>query len=150
MKRFGKDFWVTLLIKQNRWHKHNVLVHTLKVAYHLARKGRWDMVAAGLLHDIAKPLSAYQDERDIAGGEGERSFTNHEAMGYYLIKDWKFISTKTKDIVRYHYLIRGMHKAKKRGQMNKYNRQKKLWNGLTNEMKADLGVFLACDDLGKK
>ncbi len=148
MRRYGKAFWMTLLVKQNKHHKHNVFVHTLKVAYHIAKAGRWDLVAAALLHDIAKPFSAYQDDEDKL--TGEYSFTNHEAMGHYLIKDWKFISDKTKDIVRYHYLIRGMHKAKKKGNINKYNRLKRLWDGLTDTMRKDLSIFMTADDKGKK
>ena len=152
MKRYGKAFWMTLLVKQNKHHAHSVLGHTLHVTYHLAKAGRWDLVPAGILHDIAKPLSAYQDEKDIAEGLGNYSFTNHETFGYHIIKNlpaW-LVSDYTKDIVRYHYLIRGMYKAKERGQRGKYLRQKRIWDNLSDDFKQDLGAFLKADDKGKK
>jgi len=57
------------------------------------------MLLAGLLHDIGKPVVAYQKEEDIA--LGEYSFTDHEEMSYLIIKDWKFVSDYTKKLVRY-------------------------------------------------
>ncbi len=150
MKRIDKAFFCTMFIKQNKHHKHSVLGHTVKVMYHLLKKGRVDMLLAGMLHDIAKPIAAYQDKEDII--TGEYSFTNHEVFGWYLIKDlptW-LVSDYTKNIVRYHYLIRGMHKAKLKDNLPKYRRLKRIWDKLTPEFKADLGVFMACDDLGKK
>jgi hypothetical protein len=149
MKRFKKPFWVTLFWHQNKYHKHGTILHTLKVAYHLARKGRWDLVPAGLLHDIAKPLTAYQDEDDIKEGGFDYSFTHHEIFGWHIIKNWK-ISDYTKNIVRYHYLIRGMHKARTKGEKAKLRRLKRIWNKLDNDFKNDLAVFLVADDKGKK
>ncbi len=147
MKRYKKKaFWITLFVKQNKWHNHSVLVHTLKVTFHLVRHKRFDMIMAGLLHDVAKPLSAHQDEEDLQ--TGYYSFTNHEAMGYHVIKKWP-VSKKTKILVRYHYLIRGMSNAQKRGQEGKYNRQKRIWDSLSEEMQNDLKIFQKCDDLGK-
>lgn len=143
-----KAFLTTMFIKQNKYHAHSVIGHTIKVAYELAKKGRWDLVPAGILHDIAKPLSAYQDQEDLI--TGEYSFTNHEVFGYLVIKDCLFISDYTKNIVRYHYIIRGMHKAKLKDDLPKYRRLKRIWNGLSDNFKADLGIFLAADDLGKK
>ncbi len=152
MKRLDKAFFMTMFIKQNKYHAHSVLGHTIKVAYELIRKDRWDLVPAGILHDIAKPLSAHQDKEDIEEGQGNYSFTNHEIFGYYLIKDWPewLVSNYTKDIVRHHYLIRGMSKAKKKGNFAKYRRLRRIWDKLDNDFKADLGVFMAADDLGKK
>lgn len=147
MKRYKKAFWMTLFVKQNKWHKHSVLVHTLKVTWFLILHKKYDMIMAGLLHDVAKPLSAIQDDRDKE--VGDYSFTNHEAMGYHVIKKWPFISERTKTLVRYHYLMRGMYLAEKRGQIGKYNRQKRIWDKLDDKMKKDLSDFLYCDDLGK-
>lgn len=152
MKRVNKDFFTAMFIKQNKYHAHSVLGHTVKVAYHLIRKGRWDLVPAGILHDIAKPLSAYQDADDIAEGKGYLSFTNHEVFGYHILKDcpsW-LISDYTKNIVRHHYLIRGMYKAKKKGNYAKYRRLRRIWDKLDKTFKADLGTFMAADDEGKK
>jgi HD superfamily phosphohydrolase len=146
VKRYKKAFWITLFVKQNNHHEYSVLVHTLKVTYHLIRHKKYNMILAGLLHDIAKPLSAHQDEKDKL--TGEYSFTNHEAMGYYIIKNWP-ISERTKILVRYHYLLRGMHLAKKRNQIGKYNRQKRHWDRLDEVTQKDLAKFLECDDLGK-
>ena len=152
MKRYKKAFWKTLFWHQNKWHAHGVAVHTLKVMYHCAKKGRFDLLGAALLHDIAKPLSAYHDDEDIKTGCKDYSFTNHEELSYQLIKKWPkwLVSDKTKNIVRYHYHIRGMKKAKEKGQIGKYNRYKREWDKLDEKTKKDLGVFLACDDLGKK
>ena len=147
MKRYGKNFWITLFIKQNKWHKYSVLVHTLKVTYHLIEQKQYHMILAGLLHDIGKPYSAHQDPEDII--TGEYSFTNHEAIGYHIIKNWP-ISNKTKLFVRYHYLIRGMMTAKDRGQMSKYYRRKRIWDSLTDVEQKELTIFWKCDDLGKQ
>lgn len=150
MKRYKKAFWITAFIKQNKYHNYSVLGHTLKVTWELIKVNRWDLVPAALLHDIAKPLSAYQDEKDLI--TGDYSFTNHEAFGYHLIKNWPkwIVSDYTKKVVRWHYLIRGMHKAKLKGDFAKYNRQRKVWDKLDKDFKLDLGVFLKADDKGKK
>ena len=147
-----KAFLTTMFIKQNKYHAHSVIGHTIKVAYELAKKGRWDLVPAGILHDIAKPLSAHQDEKDIVEGLGYFSFTNHEIFGYHVIKNWPswLVSDYTKNIVRHHYLIRGMHKSKKKGNYAKYRRLRRIWDKLDDDFKADLGVFMAADDAGKK
>jgi len=152
MKRYGKAFWTTMLWHQNKWHLHGVTVHTLKVMYHVIKKGRLDLLPAALLHDIAKPITAYHDADDIKGGCKDYSFTNHEELSYRIIKNWPnwLISDYNKNIVRYHYHIRGMHKAKLKNKIGKYNRYKRDWDRLDLDFKKDLGVFLACDDLGKK
>jgi len=150
MKRINKLFFKTLFWHQNKWHRHGVLVHTLKVMYHVAKAGRLDLLPAAMLHDIAKPLTAYHDKEDIEGGCVDASFTNHEELSYHIIKDWNWISNKTKNIVRYHYHIRGMHKAKVKGNIGKYNRYKRGFDKLHPRMKYDLAFFLKCDDKGKK
>ena len=33
----SKAFWETLLFKQNKWHRHGVLIHTLKVVYQVLK-----------------------------------------------------------------------------------------------------------------
>ena len=86
LKRINKDFFVAMFLRQNKHHAHSVLGHTIKVTYELIKKGRWDLVPAGILHDIAKPLSAYADEKDIAEGLGHLSFTNHEIFGYHIFQ----------------------------------------------------------------
>ena len=147
MKRYGKAFWITLLLKQNNWHKHSVLGHTLKVTWELIKVKKYNLIAAALLHDIGKPLVAYQDDKDKI--TGEYSFHNHEEVSWYIIKDWP-ISDYTKEIVRHHYLIRGMKKAKEKGDFAKYRRQRKIWDKLSLDFKKDLGIFLKADDKGKK
>jgi HD superfamily phosphohydrolase len=143
----GKAFWVTLLWKQNKWHKFSVLGHTLAVCTHLLINKKYKMIPAGLLHDIGKPYVAYQDEEDIL--TNEYSFTNHEEISYHIIKNWK-ISNYTKDLVRYHYLYRGMEKAKEKGNFAKFRRLYKIWDKLSPEFKNDLKEFQKYDDLGKK
>ncbi len=144
-----KAFLTTMFIKQNAYHAHSVIGHSIKVTYELIKKGRWDLVPAGILHDIAKPLSAYQDDEDIEEGLGYYSFTNHEVFGYLMIKDLPFISDYTKDIVRYHYHIRAIGKEKLRNPA-KYRRLLREWGKLSDTLKDDLKVFLIADDLGKK
>ncbi len=147
---YSYNFWKSLLFKQNNYHAHGVFLHSMLVVWHLFRMKQYKMLMAGLLHDISKPIVAKPDEKDIARGFGELSFTSHEELGYQTIKNWDFVSDYTKQIVRYHYLIRGMGKAKKKGEMAKYRRLQRVWNGLTPTMKQDLAHFLKADDLAKK
>lgn len=102
------------------------------------------------MHDFGKPFTAKPDEKDIARGNGELSFTNHEEISYQIIKNWSFVSDYSKQIVRYHYLIRGMSKAQQKGQLQKYKRLERIWNGLSEEIKKDLAIFFKADDLAKK
>jgi len=147
---FSKNFWKSLLYKQNNHHAHGVFVHTYLVVYNLFKMKQYKMIPAGILHDIAKPIVAKPDKKDIERGFGELSFTSHEEIGYQIIKNWSFISDYTKMVVRYHYLIRGMSKAKTRGEIAKYHRLKRIWDGLSVKMKNDLKIFLKADDLAKK
>ncbi len=146
----SKNFWKSLLYRQNNWHAHGVFGHTMKVTYHVIKNRHYKMVAGALLHDIGKPFVARPDAKDLAKGEGELSFTNHEELSYMIIKDWKFVSEYTKLIVRHHYLVRGMAKAKQKGEDAKHKRLNRSWDSLSDELKADLAIFLKCDDLGKK
>ena len=148
MKRYGKAFWTTLFWKQNNWHRHGVFIHTLKVVASIIKHKEYRMIAAGLLHDIGKPFVAYRDEKDKI--TGEYSFTNHEEASWHIIKNWKFISNYTKNLVRYHYIIRDMKKAKEKGKFARYNRLVKEWNKLDKDFKKDLKTFMICDDEGKR
>jgi len=141
-----KNIFVTTFIKQNKWHKHSVLIHTLKVSYVCLKNNRYDLFTTALLHDIGKPLVAFQDEKDII--LDTYSFTNHEEKSYQIIKNIPFISTRTKTLVRYHYLIRDIVLKKKKGNLDWINKQK-IWDSLDNITKKDLEVFLKFDDLGK-
>lgn len=144
---FRKEFFITLFIKQNNWHRYSVLVHTLALVYHATKAKQYKMIVAGLLHDIGKPIVAYQDEKDKK--TGEYSFTNHEEISYRMIERVPFISNYTKLMVRYHYLIRGMGKAKEKKQMGKYHRMKRSFDSLDEAMIADLKLFLKFDDMAK-
>ena len=149
-KILSKNFLKALFIKQNRWHKYAVLGHTLAVAFHAVKAKEYRFILPALLHDVGKPYSAYADAEDIKRGEGELSFTNHEELSYLIIKNWPFVSEWTKLIVRHHYLIRGMKKAKEKAKLAKHKRLKRVWDGLDENMKKDLAVFLKFDDLGKQ
>jgi predicted HD phosphohydrolase len=105
------------------------------------------MIAAGLLHDIGKPFTADQSKDDDVLND-TYSFKNHEEISFQIIKNWWFVSDYTKNLVRYHYLIRDMSKSKI-NDLKRYNRLKKVWDKLPDEFKADLNIFLICDDLGK-
>jgi len=146
-KRYKKNFWITLFIKQNNYHKYSVLFHTLAVFTQTIKAKEWKMIPAALLHDIGKPYSAYQKEEDIKNKE--YSFTNHEEFSYHIIKKW-YISNYTKNLVRYHYILRDLKKSKEKGLDKRYKRLKKRFDKLEESFKKDLGTFMKLDDKGKK
>ncbi len=143
---FSKPFLKTLFIKQNHHHKHGVLLHTFRVIYYTLLNRDYRMLPAALLHDIGKPVVAYQKDEDIL--LGEYSFTDHEEKSYEIIKDWRIVSDYTKTIVRYHYLIRDRHKHKLKDPV-RYAEKTKIWENLSSETQNDLKRFLKYDDLGK-
>lgn len=144
---FRKTFFVTFFIKQNKWHRYSVLGHTFRVAYHAFRAKKYKMITAGFLHDIAKPIVAFQGENDKL--TGQYSFTNHEEISYQMIKKWFFVSEYTKQLVRYHFLIRGMKISKRKGYEGKYKRMRRIYEGLDEDFIKDLKHFLEFDDLAK-
>jgi len=140
-------FLKSLFLTQNKWHQHGVFLHTLRVTYHILKAGEWKFFAAGLLHDVGKPFTAFKkDEEDIEFNE--YSFTDHEERSYQIIKNWLFVSEYTKNIVRYHYLIRDIKKSKKED-LERYAQKQSVWDSLDEEIKEDLTRFLNYDDLGK-
>lgn len=147
-KILRKEFFITLFIKQNNYHRYGVLGHTLKLFWLLLKDKHYDKLTAALLHDTGKPLIAYQDEKDKT--TGEYSFHNHEEISYQVVKRWKFLSTETKNLIRYHYMIRGMQKAKEKNQLGKYNRMKRTWDKLDTPQKESIALFMRYDDLAKK
>ena len=146
-KILSKPFLDSLFFTQNKWHQHGVLVHTLRVTYEALKAGDWKFFAAGLLHDIGKPFTAFKkDEEDYEFNEW--SFTDHEERSYQIIKNWPFISDYTKQIVRYHYLIRDIKKSKTED-YERYLEKKAIWDSLDEQMHKDLERFLFYDDRGK-
>ena len=145
-KLFTKPFLKTLFWKQNKHHRHGVLMHTLRVTYYALKNGDYKMIPAALLHDIGKPVVAYQKPEDIE--VNEYSFTDHEESSYQIIKEWGFVSDYTKDLVRYHYLIRDIVKHKVKDP-KRYNDKKERWDKLNLQTQKDLEHFLKYDDLGK-
>lgn len=143
---FSKPYLRSLFFIQNNWHQHGVLLHTLRVTYYCIKNREYKLFAAALLHDIGKPSVAYQKIEDIK--YGEYSFTNHEEKSYQIIKNWFFISKYTKEIVRYHYLIRDIKKSKKNN-FSRYVIKQKIWEKLSDDIQQDLKRFLRYDDLGK-
>jgi hypothetical protein len=144
---FSKPFLKSLFFVQNKWHQHGVLLHTLRVVYHVLKSGHYRFLPASFLHDIGKPFTAYvKDDEDREFGE--YSFTDHEERSYQIIKNWPFVSEYTKDIVRYHYLIRDIKKSKKED-LSRYAQKIEIWDSLSDDLKRDLEIFLVCDDLGK-
>jgi len=142
-----KNFFITLFFKQNNWHKFSVLGHTFSLICHLIINKQHKMLLAGLLHDIGKPYVAFQDEKDKISNE--YSFHNHEEISYHLIKNLQ-ITTYTKNLVRYHYLARGMQKAKEKKLERKYKRLKRIYDNLDDSFKNDLKIFMKYDDLAKQ
>jgi len=144
---FSKPFLKSLFFTQNKWHQHGVFLHTLRVLYYALKAKDFRFISAAILHDIGKPFSAFKkDDEDII--YSEYSFTDHEEMSYQIIKNWFFISDFTKNIVRYHYLIRDIKKSKTEDP-SRYEIKKNIWESLDDEMKDDLARFLLYDDLGK-
>lgn len=146
--RNPKAYLMTLFIKQNKYHANGVLLHTLHVTYQAIKAKQYRMIVPALLHDIGKPAVAYQKPEDVINNE--YSFTNHEEAGYQIIKNWFFINDYTKNMVRYHYLLRDMEKSKKKGNFARYRRLVRIFNKLPQDFKKDLGIFLKLDDLGKE
>ena len=144
---FRKEFFITLFLKQNKHHRFGVLLHTLALVYHTTRHKQYKMIPSAFLHDIGKPIITFQDEKDKI--TGEYSFHNHEELSYQIIKNWK-ISTYTKNLVRFHYLIRGMSKAKQKNQIGKYKRMKRAYDSLDDSFRKELKLFMKFDDLAKK
>jgi hypothetical protein len=146
-KILSKPFLKSLFFTQNKYHQHGVLLHTLRVLYNVLKNKDYRFVAAALLHDIGKPSTAFKkDEEDIEFDE--YSFTDHEERSYQIIKNWPFVSDFTKQIVRYHYLIRDIKKSKTED-LVRYAQKRDIWDSLDEKLKDDLGEFLVYDDLGK-
>lgn len=146
-KIFSYAFLNSLFFTQNKWHQHGVLLHTFRVTYYALKDGNFKFFVASLLHDIGKPFLAFKkDEEDFEFNEW--SFTDHEELSYQIIKNWKFISEYTKQIVRYHYLIRDIKKSKKED-LIRHVRKQAIWDSLDENIREDLKTFLVYDDLGK-
>jgi hypothetical protein len=148
-----KYFLMTLFIKQNKYHRFSVLRHTLVVTKYCFIHKKYSMIPAGLLHDIGKPVVAFQDEKDKV--ENTYSFTGHEEKSYEIIRKWP-ISNRTKILVRYHYLITGMatdtRKFTKTGEQrfkDSFDKRLEIWNSLNAAQQYELMVFKIFDDLGK-
>ena len=146
-KIFSKPFLDSLFFTQNKWHQHGVLVHTLRVVYNVLKHKDYSMLAAALLHDIGKPFVAFKKD-DEDWEYNEWSFTDHEEKSYQIIKNWPFLSDYTKNLVRYHYLIRDLKKSKKED-LARYAEKQAIWETLDDDFKKDLERFLKYDDLGK-
>ncbi|MEA3227731.1 MAG: HD domain-containing protein [Campylobacterota bacterium] len=146
-KIYSKPFLKSLLFTQNKWHQHGVFLHTMRVTYYALKAKEYRFFAAALLHDIGKPFSAFvKDEEDREFNE--YSFTDHEERSYQIIKNWFFIAPYTKNLVRYHYLIRDIKKSKKEDSQ-RYISKQKIWDSLDKEFQDDLRRFLIYDDAGK-
>jgi predicted HD phosphohydrolase len=144
---FSKTFWITLLIKQNKHHRYGVLAHTLKVLMGTIKNRDWKFIIPALLHDIGKPIVAYQKQEDVLNHE--YSFTDHEEKSYQIIKNWPFITDRVKNIVRYHYIIRNIKKSKTKNDFERLARLEKSWENFDNKFISELYVFLKYDDYGK-
>ena len=143
----SKAFLDSLFFTQNKWHQHGVFLHTLRVTYYALKRSGFKFLGAGLLHDVGKPFCAFKkDEEDFEFHEW--SFTDHEERSYQIIKNWPFVSQYTKNIVRYHYLIRDIKKSKK-NDLERFTQKSAIWDSLDTSMQEDLREFLVHDDAGK-
>jgi len=141
-------FWITLLFRQNNYHRYGVLLHTLKVFYAVLKDRHFKFIIPAILHDIGKPFVAYQKPEDLL--LGEYSFTDHEEKSYLIIKNWFFLSDWTKNIVRYHYLIMDIEKSTRKRNFTRLERLQKSWDSLDADFISDLEIFFKYDNLGKK
>jgi CRISPR/Cas system-associated endonuclease Cas3-HD len=146
-KFFSKIFWITLLFKQNRYHKYGVFLHTFKVFLGVLKDKNYKYIAVALFHDIGKPSMAYQDDEDKH--TGEYSFTDHEEKSYQIVKNWFFLSLWTKNMIRYHYIIRDIQRSKKRNNFARLRRLEHSWGKLDGKFVKNLEIFLKYDDYGK-
>jgi predicted HD phosphohydrolase len=108
---------------------------------------QYRFIVPALLHDIGKPFCAYQDSSDQR--IGTYSFTNHEELSWMIVKRWSFLSVWTKEIIRYHYLVRDMHLCEMKGKTARLKRIQKRWDKLSPQMQEDLKLFIQIDDVGK-
>ncbi len=102
------------------------------------------MLLGALLHDIGKPFSAFPNNR------GTYSYKNHAEVSYQLIKNLGFISDYTKNLVRYHFLLRSTEKAKEKGKIAEYKKGLTVIQTLDTQFKRDLELFQTLDDRAKK
>jgi CRISPR/Cas system-associated endonuclease Cas3-HD len=144
---FSKIFWITLLFKQNRYHRYGVFLHTLKVLLGVLKDRNYKYIAVALFHDIGKPFMAYQDEEDKK--TGEYSFTDHEEKSYQIVKNWFFLSLWTKNMIRYHYIIRDIQRSKEKNNLKRLARLEHSWGKLDSKFVKNLEIFLKYDDYGK-
>jgi CRISPR/Cas system-associated endonuclease Cas3-HD len=147
-KLYSKTFWDTLILKHNRWHRHGVLIHTLKVVYQVCKAKDYKFLATAFFHDLGKPIVAYRDEEDKK--TGEYSFRDHEEISYQIVKNWPFLSQWTKEMIRFHYIIRDRINSKRKGNLTRLKRLDDAWDKLSPEFIVDLEQFLIYDDRGKK
>jgi len=144
---FSKAYFESLFFVQNKWHQHGVFVHTCRVVYYTLKAAQFKMLPTAIFHDIGKPSTAFvKDEEDREFHE--YSFTDHEERSYQIIKNWIFLSSYTKEMVRYHYLIRDIKKSSTENP-KRYEKKKKIWDSLNSNMHDDLALFLKFDDMGK-
>ena len=144
----SKAFWETLIFKQNKWHRHGVFIHTLKVVYQVVKAKDYKFLSTAFFHDLGKPIVAFRDKEDMI--TGEYSFRDHEEKSYQIVKNWPFLSSWSKDMIRYHYLIRDRSNCKKKGNFKRLTRLEEIWGTLSPEFIIDLEQFLIYDDKGKK
>jgi len=104
---------------QNQWHKYDVYGHTGRVVGALKeRNAPLELLAAGILHDIGKPVVATMDidkdgNPEYANSHVSYSFKGHEEKGYEMImalpnsifSDLNLDKNKIAEIVRKHYII---------------------------------------------
>ncbi len=122
------------------------MFHTLNVVYNVFQRRLYRMIPAAFLHDISKSFVAYQKPEDIL--VNEYSFTDHEEKSYEMIRNLRGVSNYTKNLVRYHYLIRDMEKCWENNKI-RYTEKNKVWNGLNSHFQQELKKFLKCDDAAK-
>lgn len=144
---FRKEFFITSFWKQNKWHRHGVFIHTVRLIYQCIINRKYSYIPAAILHDIGKPIIAHQTEKDKINKE--YSFTNHEEISYRMICKYSFISNFTKYLVRYHYIHRAIDKSLRKGNFKKYARLEKKYKKINPILISHLQTFQELDDIAK-
>lgn len=119
LKKYSKKY-----LFQNEFHEFDVYEHTKEFVKHLLQilnkenqKIDFNLIAAGWLHDIGKPITAIPKVKDgiiqeRESGKPYHKFTNHEIEGEKIVKEMDpeifknlcLDQMKIASLVRYHFL----------------------------------------------
>ncbi|PIN94937.1 hypothetical protein COU53_01655 [Candidatus Pacearchaeota archaeon CG10_big_fil_rev_8_21_14_0_10_30_48] len=157
----GKGMW------QNEYHEFDVYDHTIAVIDALKKETEdIDLISAGYLHDIGKPVSAklrfYEGVlQEKEPGIPYHTFKDHERIGEELVlqmpdeffSEYGLNKEKIAKLVGAHYLpMQGIHKMREAGNfvdfLEAYRNLEKAIDKTELDRNEVMGIFLA-DCIGK-